>query len=114
EGCERVIFGSPQNVAAAVAYVSARVALLVEGLDAAERTSNDGYESALSSLRRGFEADHFGIVAHVLSQQAGCEPENCEALALLPDPNKVRVNLQDKTFDAIVGRHVAAWSQNDA
>jgi hypothetical protein len=111
-GCERVVFGSADNVAAAVGYVGARLAMLVDGLDAAARAGDASYDNVVHQLRGGLENDPFGIVAHVLLQQANCKPEQCEALALLRDPNKVRVHLQDKTFDVLVTRHSATWGQN--
>lgn len=111
QGCEKVLFASPENVSAAVSYVHARLSLLVDGLDAASRGDDTAYEATLNLLRRGLEVDRFGIVAHVFLQLSNCTPEQCEALALLRDPNKVRVNLQEKTFDGLVARHAPNWSQ---
>jgi hypothetical protein len=109
-GCEKVLFGSPENVAAGVAYASARLALLVDGLEAAAR-SDVNYDSALNVLRRGLEVDRFGIVSYVMSQQPNCLPQQCETLALLRDPNRVRANLQDKPFEALVAKYSPQWSQ---
>jgi len=110
--CERVLFGSPENVASAVAYVTARISLMIDGLDAASRDGDDRYEGVLHMLRRGLDSDPYGIVAHVFLQQPNCEPESCEMLSLLRDPNKVRVNLQDKTFDMVVARNAVHWTQS--
>ncbi len=49
--CERAIFASPEAVAAAAAYVEARLRLLADGLDYARR-SDSGYQAALAGLRR--------------------------------------------------------------
>jgi hypothetical protein len=111
-GCERAVFASPESVAAAVTFVSARLGMLVDGLDASARAGDASYDNVLAQLRSGLESDPFGIVAHVFLQQANCQPEQCEALALLRDPNKVRVHLQDKTFDTLVTRHSTAWGQS--
>jgi hypothetical protein len=111
-GCERVVFASADNVAAAVGYVGARLAMLVDGLDASARAGDASYDNVVHQLRGGLENDPFGIVAHVLLQQANCKPEQCEALALLRDPNRVRVHLQDKTFDVLVTRYSATWGQS--
>ena len=110
-GCERAVFGSAENVAAAVSFVSARVALLVDGLDAAGRSGDASFDSTINTVRNGLEGDPFGIVAYVFLQQANCVVEQCEALTLLRDPNKVRVHLQDKTFDTLVTRYSATWGQ---
>jgi hypothetical protein len=109
QGCERVVFGSPENIAAAVSFVSARLSLLVDGLDAAARSGDASYDNVLNMVRSGLEIDQFGIVAHVLLQQANCQADQCEALALLRDPNKVRVHLQDKTFEILVKRYADTW-----
>lgn len=106
--CEKVLFGAPETIAAAVSYTTARLSLLAEGLDEASR--NDlSYDSSLAALRRGLENDRYGIVAHVLLQQENCTAESCEALSLLSDPNRVRANLQDKPFEALVARYAATW-----
>jgi hypothetical protein len=106
--CEKLLFSSPDSVASAVSYVAARLALISDGIESAGR-SELAYDSSLNALRRGLEADRFGIVAHVLSQQADCTPQQCEALASFRDANRVRVNLQDKPFEALVSRYAALW-----
>jgi hypothetical protein len=109
-GCEQLVFASADSVAASVAFVSARLALLIDGLDLASRSDAD-YEAALGTLRRGLELDRFGLVAHVLARQPNCTPEQCELLTVLQDPGKVRTNLEDKPFDALVARYAPAWNQ---
>lgn len=109
-GCEKVLFESPENVASAVAFVTARISLLVDGLDIASH-SQLNYDNALNVLRRGLEMDRFGVVAHVMSQQPNCLPQQCEMLILLRDANKIRVNLQDKPFEALVAKYSPQWSQ---
>jgi hypothetical protein len=109
-GCEKVLFGSPENVAAAASYVSARIALLADGLDTAAR-SDVNFDSALNVLRRGLEADRFGVVAYVMAQQPDCLPQQCEMLTMLRDANRVRVNLQDKPFEALVAKYSPQWTQ---
>ena len=110
-GCERILFGSPENVTAAVSYVTARIALLTDGLELSSR-SDQNFDSALNALRQGLEADRFGVVAHVMAQQPNCIPQQCEMLVLLHDANKVRANLQDKPFEALVAKHSPSWGSN--
>jgi hypothetical protein len=107
-GCEKILFGSPENVTAAVSYATARIALLNEGLELASR-SDQNFDSALNILRQGLEADRFGVVAHVMGQQPNCLPQQCEMLVLLQDANKVRANLQDKPFEALVAKYSPQW-----
>lgn len=108
-GCEKILFGSPENATAAVLYVTARLALLNEGLSLAARSDQD-FDSALNTLRAGLETDRFGVVAHVMGQQPNCLPQQCEMLTLLHDANKVRANLQDKPFEALVAKYSPQWS----
>jgi hypothetical protein len=111
-GCERVLFGSPENVAAAVAFVNARVSLLADGLDAAARAGDTSFDNLLNAVRGGLENDPFGVLAYVLLQQPNCQAEQCGALTLLRDPNKVRVHLQEKTFDTLVARYASNWGRS--
>jgi hypothetical protein len=104
--CEKAIFASPQTVAAAVAYVDARLSLLADAIEVAARDRS--YEASIERLRRGIEADRFGIVAHVLAIR-GCTPENCPSLKLLRDPRQVSANLRERVFDSSVILHAAAW-----
>lgn len=106
--CERAIFATPESAAAAVAYTSARLQLLSDAMDFANR--GDGtYEIAVVGLRRAVEIDRFGLTAQVLAMRDGCTDEKCDALALLRDPSRVLANLRDKTFETYIGRNVGEW-----
>ena len=104
--CEKALFASPEAVAAAVAYVDARLTLLADGLQLAARDRS--YEAALERLRRGIEADRFGFVAHVLATR-GCSASECAAFKLMREPQRVIANLNERTFDANVVLHTAGW-----
>lgn len=104
--CEKSLFASPETIAAAVAYVDARLTLLADGLELAARDRS--YEASIERSRRAMEADRFGVVAHVLATR-GCTTENCPALKLLRDPGRVAANLRERSFDANVVLHAAAW-----
>ena len=109
--CERALFASPQAVAAAVAYVDARLALLADGLDYASR--NSSYATELDRPRRDFEADRFGIIAHVLANR-GCTAEECAAFKLMQDTTRVRANLKERLFEARVAQYAANWPGGSA
>jgi len=104
--CEKAVFASPQAVAAAVAYVDARLSLFSEAMEAAAR--DRGVATSLERQRRAIETDRFGIVAHVLATR-GCTPENCPTLKLLRDPRQVSANLRERVFDSHVILHAAGW-----
>jgi hypothetical protein len=112
--CEKALFASAENVAAAVAYADARLMLLTEAADYAAR-GND-YEQALAVLRRPVEADRFGVFAHVFSTRENCPAaETCDAAELvLQNPERIVANLKDGAFQNYVSRHAAAWGQSAA
>ena len=111
DGCARSLFAGPETVAAAIAYVDARVALLTAGLDLAARDQR--YAASIERQRRAIEHDRFGLVAHVLTAR-GCSVERCEGLKLLRDPQRVIANLRDRNFEANVVLHSAGWHTGGA
>jgi hypothetical protein len=111
--CEKAVFASPATVAAAVSYVTARLALLSDSIDFARRTGG-GYESALATLRVAIESDRYGIVAHVLSVRDSCTPLLCDSYVLFKDPDRVQANLRDRLFDRYVERYTAEWARTPA
>lgn len=110
--CEKTVFGSPQSVAAAVSYVSARLTLLADSADFARR--NGGYDNVLATLRVPIEADRYGLVAHVLSVRDSCTPLLCDSYVLLRDPDHVQANLRERLFDRYVDRYVSEWARAQA
>lgn len=110
--CEKAVFGSPQSVAAAVSYVSARLTLLADSADFARR--NGGYDNVLATLRVPIEADRYGLVAHVLSVRDSCTPLLCDSYVLLRDPDHVQANLRERLFDRYVDRYASDWARAQA
>jgi hypothetical protein len=104
--CEKSLFASPEAVAAAVAYVDARFALLGPSLVLAER--DPSYRPSVERLRRALEADRFGLVAHVLMTR-GCNAADCADLKLLRDSGRILANMMTRTFDIHVRAHAVAW-----
>lgn len=106
--CERAVFASPENVAAATAYLSARLTLLA---DAHEYTSrrDQSYETTIAGLRRTIAADRYGLASQVLATRDGCTADTCDAFGLVYDDKKLRANLKDRLFDITVARYAANW-----
>jgi hypothetical protein len=110
--CEKAVFASPEAVAAAVSYITAKLALLADG---SERARVDAaFAAELVPLRAALELDRFGIVAHVLASRNGCTADKCDALAQFSDYSHVRVNLRDHTFDEQVTKFAANWNARGA
>ena len=110
--CEKAVFATPASAAAAVSYVTARLALLSDAIEHARRTG--GYEGALATLRVSIESDRYGIVAHVLSVRDSCTPLLCDSYVLFKDPDRVQANLRDRLFDRYVERYAAEWARAPA
>jgi hypothetical protein len=111
--CEKAIFASPASVAAATSYVAARLAVLAEMTAYVRRggADIDNVLLPLLPLRRALEADRFGFLAHLLVVRDGCTRENCDALTLLHDAEKVRTHLSEATLDQLVAQYSTAWAQ---
>jgi hypothetical protein len=109
DACEKPLFASPEAVAAAVAYVDARLSLLTASAALADR--DPSYQPVVERLRRGLEADRYGVVAHVLMTR-GCNGADCAELRLLRDPARVVANMKSRVFEASIGAHAVAWSAN--
>jgi hypothetical protein len=110
--CEKALFASPEVIAAATSYISARLTLLAQSsVFAGHGPRSEG--AALSALRQSLESDRFGVVAQVLSLRDSCTPAQCDAFALLRDTTRIRANLKDRTFDGYVDRYSASWSSRD-
>jgi hypothetical protein len=107
KACESALFATPQATAAAVAYVSAKLALLADA--SAQARHDAGFSHRVAQLRRSTQADRYGIVAHVLSERDGCTAERCDAFALLDDSSRISANITSRTFEANVKRRAADW-----
>ena len=107
-GCERAVFASPETVAAASAYIAARISLLA---DAHEFTSrrDQGYESQIAGLRRTVAADRYGLASQVLAVRDGCTADACDAFGLVYDDKKLRANMKDRLFDITIARYATNW-----
>lgn len=106
--CEARLFGRPENIAAAVAFTAAKLALLSEG---AALAGNDAKQAraALATLRSRIEADKFGVVAHVLAVNFDCTVDRCKAFALVANADRIKSNLREGAFERFVERHAGKW-----
>src|SRR6266478_3078118 len=107
--CEKTLFAGPETVAAATAYVAARLSLLEDGTNFASHR-DPTYRTTLARLRRAIEADRFGFVAQVLAARDGCTAGKCDAVAMLSNAKRINSNLNEHTYEGLVARNSAAWS----
>jgi hypothetical protein len=109
--CEKALFASPEFAAAAVSFVSAQLTLLADSAQFARR--DPSYRGIITQLRHAAETDRYGIVAHVLASRESCTADQCDALALLKDPERVKANLAEHPYDLYVARYAAGWPAAD-
>ena len=106
--CERAVFASPETVAAATAYMAARLSLLADAHEYTARR-DQSYESQIAGLRRTVAADRYGLSSQVLATRDGCTADVCDAFGLVYDDKKLRANLKDRLFDVTVARYAVNW-----
>jgi hypothetical protein len=104
--CEKAIFARPETTAAAVTYITARLALLADALS----LDDDELSGTVAGLRRALELDRYGIAAHVLTTRDGCNVDSCPAFAWVDDATALKANIKARAFDAYVQRYETAWN----
>jgi hypothetical protein len=110
--CEKVLFGSAESVAAAVAYAASQITLLTSLGDVA--TANKGGGSDLLALRRAVERDRYGLMAYVLTARDRCTPTACRAFRSLTEPRQIMSNMEDRVYESLVTRYAASWNTPQA
>ena len=106
--CERAVFASPETVAAASAYMAARLSLLADAHEFNARR-DQSYESQIAGVRRTVAADRYGLSSQVLATRDGCTADVCDAFGLVYDDKKLRANMKDRLFDITIARYAANW-----
>jgi len=110
DSCEAALFRTPETVAAATAYVDAKLRLLADGFDYAHR-ADPGYYNSMAPLRRGLEADPYGFVAHVLMTRNGCTADSCVVFGwYLLDTGAVKANMAARKLETTAERYAATWN----
>src|SRR6185436_9730676 len=106
--CEKMLFGSAESVAAAVAYAASQITLLTSLGDVA--TANKGAGSDLLALRRAVERDRYGLMAYVLTARDRCTPSACRAFRSLTETRQIATNMEDRVYEGLIMRYAASWN----
>jgi hypothetical protein len=106
--CEKAVFGSPESTAAALAYASRQISRLTSFGDVA--TANKNMTPEIEALRRAVEHDRYGLMAQVLVVRDHCTPSDCAAFKSLADRSRVASNIEERTYDGLVGRYSIGWN----
>ena len=106
--CEKVLFGSAESTAAAVAYTASQITRLTTLGDAA--VANKNITPELQALRRALERDRYGLVAQVLLVRDRCTPTQCAAFRSLTDQHRIASNMEEHTYDGVIARYSPTWN----
>jgi hypothetical protein len=106
--CEKTLFGSPENAAAALSYAASRITQLTALGDVA--AANRNMTPELLALRRSVGLDRYGLMAYVLAARDHCTPSDCAAYAALPDHTQIAVNMGDRVYEGLVSRYAPSWN----
>jgi hypothetical protein len=106
--CEKVLFGSAESVAAAVAYAASQITLLNSLGDVA--TANKGAGPDLQALRRAVERDRYGLMAYVLVARDHCTPTSCPAFRSLANNRQILANMDERVYENLVTRYAPSWN----
>src|SRR6202035_5322608 len=106
--CEKKLFGSAESAAAAVSYAAYQVSRLTALGNVA--AANQAMTPELQALRRAVERDRYGLMAQALQARDGCTPTACAAFRSMTDSRQIAVNMDEHTYDGLVGRYAASWN----
>jgi hypothetical protein len=106
--CEKMLFGSPDSAAAAVAYAASQITRLTSFGDIATAERNTAPE--LQALRRAVERDRYGLMAYVLMARDHCTPASCAAFHSLGNTQQVASNMDDRVYENLITRYAPSWN----
>lgn len=106
--CEKVLFGSAESAAAAVAYAASQITRLTSAGDVASASRNAS--SDLLALRRAVERDRYGLMAYVLMARDHCTPAACPAFRSLGDYRQIAANMDERLYEGMITRHASSWN----
>lgn len=105
--CERILFGSPDTVAAAVSYAAAQISHLTAFGDVS--AANRVLTPELQALRGAVERDRYGLIAHVLTTRDRCSVAMCAAFQSMTDHSRIVANMEEQAYNGRVTRYAASW-----
>ena len=106
--CEKVLFGTADSTAAAVAYAASLVTRLTSFGDVA--AANRSLTPELDALRRTVERDRYGLMAYVLVARDRCTSAACPAFRSLTNSRQVASNMDERIYEGLVVRYSGTWN----
>ncbi len=106
--CEKVLFGSAESTAAAVAYAASMITRLNASGDVA--AANKRMTPELQTLRRAVEHDRYGLMAYVLLTREHCTTADCASFRSLTDRKQIVANMDDRAYEGLIMRYSSSWN----
>ena len=106
--CEKALFGSAEQAAAAVSYASSQITRLNAFGDVA--AANNNMTAELQALRHAVEHDRYGLIAYVLMVRDHCTPSDCAAFRLLTDRKQIATNMEERVYETTISRYAPTWN----
>src|ERR1700716_4455873 len=106
--CEKVLFGSPESIAAALSYAASQITRLTALGDVA--AANARMTPELQMVRRAVERDRYGLMAYVLAARDHCTPSDCAAFRALTDRHQIAANMNERTYEGLIVRYAPSWN----
>ena len=106
--CEKTLFGSAENVAAALSHAASQISRLTASGDVA--AANKKLTTELAMLRRAIERDRYGLMAYVLVARDHCTPSDCAAFRALADRRQIVANMDERTYESLISRYAPTWN----
>ncbi len=110
--CEKALFGSAEQAAAAVSYTASQINRLTGFGDVAAADKNSTPE--LQALRNAVEHDRYGLIAYVLMKRDHCTPTDCAAFRAVNDRRRIAANMEERTYEGLVSRYALVWNAPSA
>jgi hypothetical protein len=105
--CEKALFGSAEQAAAAVSYASSQITRLTTFGDLVAANKNMTAEQ--QALRHAVEHDRYGLIAYVLTVRDNCTPSDCAAFRLITDRKQIASNMEERVYETTISRYAPTW-----
>jgi len=106
--CEKALFGSPENAAAALSYAAAQITRVTALGDAAAASGSMTTEQL--AVRRAVERDRYGLMAYVLLVRDHCTASECAAFRALADRHQIVANMDERVYEGLISRYAPSWN----
>jgi hypothetical protein len=106
--CEKALFGSPESIAAALAYAASQITRITALGDVA--ATNGSMTTEQLAVRRAVERDRYGLMAYVLAVRDHCTVSECAAFRSLSDRRQIAANMDEHVYEGLVSRYAPSWN----